>query len=62
MIAGENREKEQEGRRMSARVLFYLPEHSLERACTMCTMLSFGEGKREKFIGEDEPFSFLILQ
>lgn len=61
MIAGKNREKEQEGRKMSARMLCYLPKHSLERACTLCVMLSFGEGKRGNYFGEDEPFSFLIF-
>lgn len=32
IIAGKNRGKEQEDRKMSARVLFYLPKPSLERA------------------------------
>lgn len=47
MIAGKNRKKEQEGRKMSASMLCYLPKHSLERACTLCIMLGFGEGKRK---------------
>lgn len=61
MIAGENREKEKKAEECQQECYFTFQAQFGEGLHSLCK-LSFGEGKREKFIGEDKPFSFLILQ
>lgn len=59
MIAGKKRGKEQEGRKMSAGVLFYLPKHGLERACTLCALcLVLGREKWRNLLEKMNHFNF----